>query len=1318
MPDDLKQRPRGNEYDDEASWYKGSGSDDPNGDLMNTSLDDLDNLPTAGDDDLPEGHPSTKRKSMDGDDLKGAEASAGEGKDKSGAKALGGEEDKVGRGFTGGGVAVDALTSNTPTGRLAKALMTAKKNKGKSAGIGGLAVTIIIILMSFLGSSFELIHVRENLLGSSPFSRAQNSSLKRRQGKMVAAVIKKMSKPNFKATMGNERFADTFRKNGFDVEFNSDGTLTRFGYKGKDFDLNTTNTKTFKAATSEFFDGEIGREISGKIDETLNAKTSLFRGSSSTKLYRRLGTGLQNWVDAGRIRAGPDATDAELQTQVISDMAANDGSATNTVTEGGVRKTDAEIAAEENKQLGPDGKPLADDQRLISSATDAPDGASPTLSTLDEATNGLNEATRRAALEGTEEAASGLVDTAVKAGIKGSLTSAAKSFLSPTEVANLGCKLKGAAQYVGSLRNVLLAYELGKLSIRFMSAADHNKSGILTGGGLAILMKYLHSGNGYMSDGGLRYHMGQASARPSSAAAGMFGLSRKPRGTVGVFLAYIDKLGVAKGCKVVTNGWFQVGQAVVMAAIAIPTGGAFSLSAAAGQAVPIAILGAGIEIALQIGTNIAAKAVKQQVLSGIQEEKGDIAGGAWGAGFGSQMAMTGSSLGNIISTKPEAAYLRDLAQDDKEYAMSQTSIFDRYFNIDQPSSLASKVAFGTITSRYDLPSLPTRAFSGVAGLLVSPFNALTAGGYAAANEFGCDDPQLTKYNIETDPYCSPLVATAPDVDLEVAETVMQSNGMIDGQGRPVPGSDYEKFISYCMSGRTGMLYVEKVDKNGGGEDADDTCIGANLESLGYTQPEDFELHTTPDGRPWLARVFSPRADAAVTETVTRVPTTIEYYSAWYGYMNDLDNLTQTITGDFDSGGDSAVPAQANNSLYIIGDSLTAGMQNLDSTKNYLGNSLTSRGWAPTVNAQGCRGVYQPQGAIIGDGKSCPAGTIIDAHTVVDSASNKAAIASSGTVLISLGTNGTETNIDEFKLKSGELIDKIYTISPEARIVWLNVRLRTNGTKQTNYNQVMADLVATKRISLLDWDTYVTSVNGDTDKTNDVTWPSNDGTHHDTNGYMKKVAYIIDALGPAPSATSPTSTSPVNCQAAVGNQKIICAAQQYQGIRYAFTTNQQLKTNYNVTFSGVPGGMMRGGANAETWLKNRVVGGDTDFVECSGFTNLSMFVAFGYKTTAGCSGAYAQDGNNDGFADADRNLKIVPIDQIQPGDFLTVSKVCQTANSRGHIAIYVGKTANGGYRTIESSAGKNVQGNIYSGFYERSAGFFLHASRYVGPGSTP
>ena len=196
---------------------------------------------------------------------------------------------------------------------------------------------------------------------------------------------------------------------------------------------------------------------------------------------------------------------------------------------------------------------------------------------------------------------------------------------------------------------------------------------------------------------------------------------------------------------------------------------------------------------------------------------------------------------------------------------------------------------------------------------------------------------------------------------------------------------------------------------------------------------------------------------------------------------------------------------------------------------------------------------------------------------------------------------------------------------------------------------------------------------------------------------------------------------VDCSAARGNGKIVCAAQSYSGIPYAHA-----RPGYE--------NALRGGGNAEAWLaKNN---NDLNFirtnafVECSGFANLSLWIAYQYKTKNGCSKDYAMgtDPNVTPVLSpaAVRGGQKLSTSMLQAGDFLTISESCNTSGSPGHVGIFVKDNGNGTFTTLESSGATNSAGKKESGFYIHplsklggtGAHDYKYAGRYIGPGSGP
>ncbi len=189
-----------------------------------------------------------------------------------------------------------------------------------------------------------------------------------------------------------------------------------------------------------------------------------------------------------------------------------------------------------------------------------------------------------------------------------------------------------------------------------------------------------------------------------------------------------------------------------------------------------------------------------------------------------------------------------------------------------------------------------------------------------------------------------------------------------------------------------------------------------------------------------------------------------------------------------------------------------------------------------------------------------------------------------------------------------------------------------------------------------------------------------------------------------SGTHPPGTE-IDCNTVTGNEKVICAGQNFTGVRYA-NRNEGTGTKWLNEWgvSQITGNL---GQIPKQWIAERVVGSDNDFFDCSGFAKTAIYAAYGVTVNAACSGGFLTDA---------QYFKPIDYSEKRAGDFLVESTTC---GNGGHVGIFVGITPSGKERTLESSAGKNINNEKKSGFYERTAGVvYKYAVRYIGPGSSP
>lgn len=483
----------------------------------------------------------------------------------------------------------------------------------------------------------------------------------------------------------------------------------------------------------------------------------------------------------------------------------------------------------------------------------------------------------------------------------------------------------------------------------------------------------------------------------------------------------------------------------------------------------------GLPVLKQIGelSSVAVDTLLETV--GLSQEKilssvVDILAGssinyyAVGAELGNYIMYGGRIASNIVeiavganplTEEEESGLLIDQANDIAIQNKSK-SFFERYFDSSNIDSLATKA---TLSAPKSVGSVSNLLFTNPLGI----FNSLTPKASAASNTF---DYGIPNYGFSLGEQRS-AVAQDPFENASVVESNI---------------SDMDSSYGSCFPKRidpgTLNLIENKLERV---DSIDEKCTGSSQNLLRY--------------RLYLA-----------------------------------DRMTESSLGCFEGDGDSCSvvgissaldssnQTSASNGIFILGDSLTVGMQNLagtDTEGNYLERKLTEKGWSPTINAQGCRGVFQPDGPILGDGSSCPDQTIVDGLTVINDPENLDKIKSSDTFVIALGTNGTERTENEtlFSEKAKQLITDIRNINPSAKIYWLNLHFRAETASEVSRNAIINQLVEELRITLLDWDTFVnTSISAGTP----VTFA--DSVHHDSSGYISKTAFLVDGVGTPPANT--------------------------------------------------------------------------------------------------------------------------------------------------------------------------------------------------------
>lgn len=194
-----------------------------------------------------------------------------------------------------------------------------------------------------------------------------------------------------------------------------------------------------------------------------------------------------------------------------------------------------------------------------------------------------------------------------------------------------------------------------------------------------------------------------------------------------------------------------------------------------------------------------------------------------------------------------------------------------------------------------------------------------------------------------------------------------------------------------------------------------------------------------------------------------------------------------------------------NNVYVIGDSLTVGMNRDSLGEQNLDSKLRAAGWNPTIKAQGCRPLYNssnPDG-FQGDGSACPSGLITDAFLELEN--DTVYIERAAKVIVALGTNRYESDEAVFRTKIAEYVTRLSIINPSLKpsdIYWVNLYVE-GGSRDARSDIINAE-AAILGFNVIDFNAEV--------KQNTAAYPFADGTHHTDAGYIAKNDFVVDEFG--------------------------------------------------------------------------------------------------------------------------------------------------------------------------------------------------------------
>ncbi len=996
---------------------------------------------------------------------------------------------------------IDTSNLSVPAKGMNKVIIRGITRKQASYAGGGMGIVAFTIAMYMAGASLYLVHLKNYVTGpNNQYNSTISNQMQRRRVNSSLKILKKASQK-----MQVTKFAAKAEKAGFEVLVEG-GVVKSLKKDGAELILGKS-TRELTKDVKNLGKTPAGRAFLNSYDEVSREFGARFMGPVTKRsVYKKI-LGLSvfiDWIGARQLaRAGPDGVDelAELGTKSsMGDFLLNADE-----TEKAFVKTLApeDLARALNIDINDPNvfKPGTTVDDIFNQYTDEATEyiRARTGSVGNFVGRGAGEVERPAVLANSAEATtlmraggepsiSAFTELATKISprlanlVSNTLPKVVGQSFDLTSLPRQGCRVAGTLEFVKSVRNTLMAIELAKFFVRFMTIADHQQAGLISSTAVSMMSIYLAGATGSTGVQAL------TSGTVSAAGVSQYGVGYADVGILAEIATFIRKLPWQDpgDCKTVNNPLTMVGGTLAGGALAVLSGGssyAFSLSWSIGLTVVN-------ELAFAVALPILIGSISGALLTGF-EEPGEETGNVLSSSLGALTTMTsGASVGLPVDADTFVGMVEETELNRQE-VLGKRSFAERYLDINSSESLMARAS---LTLPQSLPGIGSifqkqLSFSSIVTPLSSVFSF--ASPPASAQETSCEDVTVVRHNLATDGFCNLTLAYVPILDLDQTEKVLRDNGQINLASQPVPGSAFQRFIDNCFSGRPGIGHPIDVNTDGSTEPIDPTCVvGAEGENSDFSGYLDGDIAEDPEDG----------------EEVGRVPFKKERFAAWQGFLVDEENLTQDINDDFPDTVGEEVETAGNNSIYVIGDSLTVGMNGAGD----LVPKLSEKGWNVTkVNAVG--------------GKNLKWGT-------EQLRSDSDILASSGAVLVGLGTNNLGNYPGSMELVRTQMQEIIDIINPpgapiKKKIYWTD--FYGTGTLTTSYgsfsldrafnapdglNAVLKEIAEQNDVQILPWST--STVASSYVPVNDV---------HPNGRYPEMATFIVDAIGAAPVGTGASAS---------------------------------------------------------------------------------------------------------------------------------------------------------------------------------------------------
>jgi hypothetical protein len=400
--------------------------------------------------------------------------------------------------------------------------------------------------------------------------------------------------------------------------------------------------------------------------------------------------------------------------------------------------------------------------------------------------------------------------------------------------------------------------------------------------------------------------------------------------------------------------------------------------------------------------------------------------------------------GGVAQTNITKAYSNKLAANMAAEQRKDESLYNRYASLSSDHSLASSALFTVASDVNNMPNTFSRLSSAFMSLPSFFGNAISGRAFAAnqsptslADWAGLKKYDVPEHCVTLDPLSSDYLAQATN-----APKVLADNGIAGFSVDMSTLRDTNKFSTAVYG-----------------------AIGDNPKAQDIAE------------QIYDCALFDARSMGDL--------------GAVYGYTDD-NGYKDVATSQA-----PATTGSSNPNLYVLGDSLTAGMRDAGD----LEKKFKDQGWQNvTISAQCGRHLKI-------DGVSCP-GTLVDAKFpggFQQADKDTDAIKNAGTIVIGLGTN--DAGDGGFSDNVSGMIDKVRAVNTNAKIYWINLYTTDDsGPKFPPMNQILTTLSASKNFTVIDWATAAP--------------PNYDpGNIHPSKHYPDMATFVVNTVGaPAPTST--------------------------------------------------------------------------------------------------------------------------------------------------------------------------------------------------------